>query len=432
VALAKWVQRALLKPNARLIVNAPPRHGKSELISHWLPTWYLEHWPEKQIILTSYGGDFASDWGKKVRDEFLMNTNCLTTLRTDSKAMGSWMTTKGGGMKTAGVGGPITGRGADLAIIDDPHKNWEEAMSATARERVKEWFNQTLYTRLEPGASIVLIQTRWHEDDLTGYLINNQEDDWEIIRFPAIAEEDNDLLGRVEGDALCPERYTSNRLRQIKKTLGTYAFAGLYQQRPAPLGGGMIQRDWFKYYDSLPDIIDNWVQTWDLTFKATGTSYVVGQVWARSGANYYLVDQSRAKMGFTEQLRAISVMSNRWPQATDKLIEDAADAQAVKSTLHNYIHGITLKPAKGSKEARLASISGIVESGNVYLPTKALYLDSFLSEVTLFPNGVNDDQVDAMTMALKHLSRFDSNLFTTDIQLSLAGEQASTWSAING
>jgi hypothetical protein len=143
-----------------------PTHN-SEFISHWLPTWYLDHWPEKQIILASYVGDFAATWGKKVRDEFLMNSFCQTKLRMDSRAVSSWLTVDGGGMKTAGVGGPITGRGANLVIIDDPHKNWEEAMSAQARERVVEWFNSTLYTRLEPNASIVVIQTRWHEADLS-------------------------------------------------------------------------------------------------------------------------------------------------------------------------------------------------------------------------------------------------------------------------
>lgn len=429
VELAKRVQKALMRPNARVIVNAPPRHGKSELVSHWLPTWYLEHWPQKQIILTSYGGDFASDWGKKVRDEFLMNPHCVTQLRTDSKAMGSWMTTQGGGMKTAGVGGPITGRGADLALIDDPHKNWEEAMSAVARERVKEWYDQTLYTRLEPDAAIVVIQTRWHEDDLTGYLLNNSADDWELIRFPALAEDDTDVLGRREDEALCPQRYSAERLSEIKKTLGSYAFAGLYQQRPAPMHGGMVKRDWFKYYDVLPEPMDDWIQTWDLTFKSTGTSYVVGQVWARKGSNCYLVDQTRDKLGFTDQVKAILLMSQRWPQAKTKLIEDAADAQAVKDTLQSTISGVVLHPARGSKEARLAAELGMIESGNVHLPSKAEYLDDFVSEVTIFPHGVNDDQVDAMTMAL---DRLNSNPIITDFSLPSAGVKVSEWSVLNG
>jgi predicted phage terminase large subunit-like protein len=421
--LADQVERVVRVPNGRLIINAPPRHGKSFLISHWLPTWYLDWYPEKRIIFCSYGGDFAADWGKKVRDEFIMNPKMWTQLRTDSKARGSWNTEQGGGMKCAGVGGPITGRGADLVIIDDPHKNWEEAMNAQTRARVIDWFNATLYTRLEPNAPIVLIQTRWHEHDLTGYLLEEHEDDWELIRLPAIAEEE-DILGRKEGEALCPERYTAERLRQMETTMGSYIFAGLYQQRPAPLQGGMVQKSWFKYYDSVPGNLDEVIQTWDLQFKATGTSYCVGQVWGRKGANMYLIDQKRAKMGFNDQVQAIKNMSSRYPEATTKYIEDAADAQAVKDTLKDTIPGIVLTPTKGSKEANLAAVVGIIESGNVYLPSKAEWLDSFLLELSTFPNATNDDQVDALSLALKRLK---SDVGSFDFSLAQSGARENPW-----
>jgi predicted phage terminase large subunit-like protein len=427
--MAKRIQRTVLKPNGRLILNAPPRHGKSFTTSHWLPTWYLDMWPKRRIGFTSYGGDFASDWGKSVRDEFLMNNNTWTKLRTDSKARGSWLTTEDGGMKCAGVGGPLTGRGFDLVIIDDPHKNWEEAMSPQARERVIEWFNATLYTRLEPGAVIIVIQTRWHESDLTGYLINEHRDDWEVIRYPALAEDDSDILGRKEGEALCPERFTAERLEDMKATMGSYIFAGLYQQRPAPLQGGMVSKDWFKFHEPAITAnnikFDEVIQTWDLQFKATGTSYVVGQVWGRKGADAYLLDQKRAKMGFNEQMRAIAVMSARWPDAHTKYIEDAADAQAVKSTLQNEIPGIVLLPAKGSKEANLAAVVGMIESGNVYLPLGVDWLESYLIELSTFPNAVNDDQVDATSMALKKLQK--NNASNILFNIPQTGTRESPW-----
>lgn len=399
-----------------------PTHN-SQYTSHWLPTWYLEHFPNKQIIFCSYGGDYASEWGRSVRDEISMNPKCIGRIRSDSKAVSNWQTVEGGGMKTAGVGGPITGRGADLVIIDDPHKNWAEAMSPQIREMIIDWFKATLYTRLEPNASIILIQTRWHEHDLSGYLLDDHEDDWELLRFPALAEKD-DILGRAEGEALCPERYSKKELEKIKRVVGSHVFAGLYQQRPAPLGGNILKKDWFRYWETLPAQFDEMIQSWDLAFKGTGTSYVVGQVWGRKGANYYLVDQIRDKMEFVEQLRQIQVLTKRWPGAVTKVIEDAADAQAVRSTLTNTVPGIVLQHVRGSKEARLAAVAGVFESGNVYLPAKAEWLDDFIFESTNFPGTANDDQVDAMSLAL---DRLIDDTFDTDIVLPNLGVRANPW-----
>jgi predicted phage terminase large subunit-like protein len=426
--LAQRLYPSLMRGGARIIVNAPPRHGKSEIVSHWLPTWYIERFPYKQIILASYGGEFAGEWGKKVRDEFAMNKYCCAKLRTDSRAVESWMTEDGGGMKTAGIGGPITGRGANLVILDDVHKNWEEAMSPVARERVIDWFNSTLYTRLEPNASIIQIATRWHEADLSGFLMDKHEDVWELIRFPALSEGDGDVLGRVEGEALCPERFPKEKLENIKKVVGSHIFAGLYQQRPAPLLGGIVKRDWFRYWDELPKDPDEFIQTWDLTFKATGTSYAVGQVWCRKGANCYLIDQVRGKMDFLEQQRQLKVMWKRYPGALDKILEDAADAQAVKSALDATVPGIILQRASGSKEARLSAVAGAIESGNVYLPRKAEWLDDFLQEVTTFPGTVNDDQVDAMSLALDRLVQ---KSYDVNLGLPMEGVRQNPWESMN-
>jgi predicted phage terminase large subunit-like protein len=402
--LASRIIGPLLAGNARIVINAPPRHGKSELISHWLPVWYLEHWPMNPIILASYGGDLAASMSRKIRDEFIMNPNCTVQLRTDSRATTDWLTMDGGGLKSAGVGGPITGRGAKLVIIDDPHKNWEEAMRADARERVVDWYKSTLYTRLEPNASIILVQTRWHEHDLSGYLIDSKKDNWTVLKYPAIAEEEHDIIKRNPGECLCPERYTVDTLNQIKERSGSHIFAGLYQQRPAPIFGGIIKKDWFKFYQDHFNAFDEWAQFWDLTFKATGTSYAVGQVWARKGVDYYIIDQVRKKMDFIEQIREITSLSNCYPLAMTKCIEDAADAQAVKATLDQAVPGILLVPARGSKEARLASVAGIIESGHVYLPANAPWIDDFIFELTSFPSTVNDDQVDACSHALSYFT----------------------------
>jgi predicted phage terminase large subunit-like protein len=380
-------------------------------------------------MINSYGGDLAYDFSRKVRGEFQNNPLCWTKMHPNSTSVARWHTQEGGGMIAAGVGGPITGRGAHLAIIDDPHKDFEEAMSPTYRKRVIDWYQGTFYTRLEPDASVILIQTRWHEEDLTGYLLENEPDKWKVVRFPALAEE-NDLLGRVEGEALCPERYKNHVLEEIRFTQGSYKFAGQFQQRPAPLEGGMVKKDWFKYYTELPENIDEWIQTWDLIFKPTGTSFVSGQVWCRSGANCYKVDRIKEKLEFTEQIRKIKDMSKKWPETTRKFIEDAADAQAVKSTLKSKVPGIILVPPKGSKEARLANVSGMIESGNVYLPRGASWLEDFLLEVCTFPNAANDDQVDAMTLALNHFNKSKVNV--CDIKLPTTGYRSNPWSAIHG
>jgi predicted phage terminase large subunit-like protein len=412
--LSSEILTEILKGGARIIVNAPPRHGKSEFCSKWLPTWYLDNFPERRVMINTYGAELAYDFSRKVRDEFLNNPLCWTKLNKESTSVARWHTVDGGGMIAGGVGGPITGRGADLGIIDDPHKDFDEAQSEAYRKRVIDWYQGTFYTRLEPNASVILIQTRWHEEDLTGHLLKNEPRKWKVIRFPALAEE-KDVLGRDEDEALCPERYPQAVIQEIHEVQGSYKFAGQFQQRPAPLEGGMVKKDWFGYYSELPKDLDEWIQTWDLTFKPTGTSYVSGQVWCRKGADYYKVDRIKEKLEFTEQVSKIKDMSRKWPETTRKLIEDAADAQAVKSTLKSKISGIILVPPKGSKEARLANVSGMIESGNVFLPRGAPWIEDFLLEVCNFPNAANDDQVDAMTLALNHFQKNKVN--SLDIEL---------------
>src|SRR5690348_3861723 len=198
----------------RLMVFMPPRHGKSELVSHYFPAWYLGTRPNRRVILTSYEADFAATWGRKVRDVLAEFGPTLygVRVRDDSSAANRWdLAEHTGGMVTAGVGGPITGRGADVLIIDDPVKNADDALSATMRERVWEWWRSTAYTRLEPSGAAVLVMTRWHEDDLAGRLLGEMEqggEHWEVLRLPAIAEEEDDALGRHPGEALWPQRFS--------------------------------------------------------------------------------------------------------------------------------------------------------------------------------------------------------------------------------
>lgn len=406
VHLAQTILPLLLAGNARVIVNAPPRHGKSELISHWLPCWYLDNWPNKRVMLCTYGSDFATDWGRKARDEATMNDLVSIDLKADSKAASAWATQQGGGMMTAGVGGPITGRGADLGVIDDPHKDWAEALSATRRETVTDWFSGTFYTRLEPGGSIVIIQTRWHESDLTGYLLEEHEDNWTLLSYPALSEGEGDILGRPKGAPLCPERYSADDLERFRKAIGSHKFAGLYQQRPYPLQGGIIKNEWFRYYVVPPKFFTTIIQSWDCAFKDTDTSdYVVGQVWGLNGADKYLLDQVRGRMSFTETCNAIKMMSTKWPKATRKLIEDKANGTAVIDALKRKISGMKPINPEGGKLVRVHAVEPQWESGNVWVPhpEQAPWIKQFREEVTGFPSLAHDDQVDAMSQALTYL-----------------------------
>ena len=395
----------------RLIVTEPPRHGKSELISRYFPAWYLGIFPDERIILTSYEADFAASWGRKARDtvEEFGGELFGIRVRQDSSAANRWdIEGHSGGMVTAGAGGPITGRGGNVIIIDDPFKNAEEANSKRIRDKVWEWYQSTLYTRLEPGGAIIIVMTRWHEDDLVGRLLNpeyGEVEDWEIINLPAVAEE-GDVLGREPGEALWPERYDLAELKRIKKTVGSYWWNALYQQRPSPPEGSIIKREWWRFYKEPPSNLDEVIQSWDCSFKETATgSYVVGQVWGRKGADKYLLDQFRARVDFTETLRAIKRLSAKWPAARLKLVEEAANGPAVIAALRSEVPGIVAVRPRGSKEARLHAVSPDIEAGNVYLPSGAPWVHDYIEELVAFPSGANDDQVDATSQALERLTR---------------------------
>lgn len=400
------ITKAINKGNARLIIQAPPRHGKSQLISKYLPPWFLNIWPDKRVILTSYAAEIAAGWGREVRNLLAENVDVLDVqLSEDSTAKAKWDTKYGGGMMTAGVGGPITGRGADLAIIDDPVKNWEDAISTVKRETAVNWFNSTFYTRLEPNASIIILMTRWHEGDLAGWLIDEHEDDWQVINMPAIAEE-NDVLGREVGQALCPERYDIDALKRILRAVKDRVFNSLYQQRPAAQEGNIIRRDWIKYYKVKPEYPDEIIQSWDFAIKDKETAdYTAGQVWARKGADMYLYDRVKEHAGFPKQIKMVKEMSAKYPDAYLKLIEDFANGSAIIAALEKEIFGLVPIRPSTDKMIRLVSVAAIWESGNVYLPDPSIapWVTAFVEEVCAFPNAKNDDEVDAMTQALNRL-----------------------------
>jgi hypothetical protein len=620
------ITEMIARGGGKLIVEMPPRHGKSELISHWVPTWFLDLYPHKRVILATYEAGFSATWGRKVRNEIQYNPNVSVELAADSTSASRWNTTAGGGMVTAGIGGPITGKGghlclhgntkvltqsgyrdikslklndlvwsynheeerlelkritnmaskyvsrtfeirthcgnriistpdhrfwtcgrgylepnalktsADLVtagistnqnslfcskmlflrrnfqknkvrlrkiiqqrlqrvllwkqmfkttsqlqesskmsymwrsnrkedsqilhnlqrkscqtdpkqssvqeevhcnkafdrikrwlqmpfmrnkeiknrssyrwfkkqhrsiksdnsmqelsqrtphegrdfiksinedsetkievhditvegnnnffaerilvhncIIDDPVKNWLEATSPTYQKRNIDWMKSTMRTRAEPGCVIVILQTRWHENDLAGQL---QAGDYgyEVIRIPALAEE-NDPLGREEDEPLCPDRYSKEDLLQTKHELGSQIWAAMYQQRPSPQEGDIFKRIWWRFYDELPDGITKKIQSWDPSRKEKKNSaYCVGQVWGVKGANFYLVDQFREKMGYRKSKKAVKRMNEKWPECDEKLMEDAANGTPLLDDLKEEIPGMIGIQPKG-------------------------------------------------------------------------------------
>lgn len=386
----------------------PPRHGKSELVSKYFPAWYLSRFPEKTFMLASYSGDFAGEWGRKVRELLEQHPELRVRLNPDSKAANRWNTDKGGGMYAAGVEGGQTGRGAHCLVIDDPIKNAAEAYSESNREAIWQWWQSTAYTRLEPDASVVVVMTRWHEDDLAGRLLRESAkggEQWTEIRFPAIAEGE-DVIGRVAGDPLFPLRYGLPELERIRLAVGPLVWSALYQQTPRPAGMRLYPETLWRFIPFRPsrDFFDYFVASWDCSFKdLMSSSYVVGQAWGFKGARAYLVDSVRGQWDFTRTCQEMLAFREAWPNTNAWYVEDKANGTAIITSLRGLIPGILPVEVHGSKQARAAAVQPFAAAGNVVLldPNRYPFVRTFIEELRDFPQGKNDDQVDAYSQALE-------------------------------
>lgn len=401
----------------RLLVTCPPRHGKSEMVSHWFPVWTLAVEPTHQIILASYEADFAAHWGRRCRTTIEELEPLLgIRIRDDSRAANRWQTPEGGGMTTAGVGGAITGRGGHVLICDDPVKNAEEASSETIRQNTWDWWQTTFLTREQPpglGAEtiVVLVMTRWHEDDLAGRLM--REDDfatkWRHVNLPAFAEP-HDALDRAPDEPLWPEMFDEAWLREKRKEIGSRPFTALFQQRPAPPEGAGIPRNAWRYYDEDPAEVaascDEIIWSWDPTFKELDSSdFFAGQCWGRRGDQFFGIEGVSERMGPTRGMKAIEEAYERWPQTKRVAIEETAAGSAICEMLERAIPGKILRiTPKGSKEVRLnwavGAAAPLVEAGQVYLPRNATWAKKLVEQAANFPHGAHDDDVDAFTQGI--------------------------------
>jgi predicted phage terminase large subunit-like protein len=430
--IARAVRRAIAKSRGRLLVEIPPQHGKSTLVSRYAPSWYLSLNPLGRVILVSYAANYAAEWGRAVRNTIEEHAPELgVSVARDSSAADRWRTTAGGGMWTAGLDGQVTGRGADVLILDDLIKNYQAAHSPTGRQQIKDLYTTVLRPRLAPTGSVIVPMTRWHVDDPIGWLLDLEEqggDHWEVVRLPAIAEEheawdlgNGEVWEREEGDALWPEQYDAESLEATRTSgMSRYQFVALYQQRPSPPEGAIVNRDWWMRWTHLPDRCDEWLLSVDTTFKdSDGTDYVTIGAWARKGGSFYLVDMIRARMNYPAFKAALVDFAAKWPQCRRKLIEDKANGPAVIAELKQSMSGLVPRNPRDSKLGRAHAVSGLIEARNVYLPAsdghwypgesldgpaphKAPWVLDFIEEWAEFTGDDkgHDDQVDMTTQAL--------------------------------
>lgn len=395
----------------RVLISLPPRHGKSWFVSQWLPVWFLSMWPDKRVLLSTYEANFAATWGRRARNIVKDKGGRVGLfLADDATASNNWSTTEEGGMVTAGVGGPITGKGAHLGIIDDPHKNWQEAQSVTTIKMIHEWFDSTFYTRLEPGGSIVVMHTRWCEQDLIGYLLREKaQDGWFHIRIPALAEEyhgEEDILGRAIGEALCPQRYDVKALTRIKDNMSAQMWAALFQQRPSPLEGSIFLRGNWKYY-TIPPPCHFIAQSWDTASKTNWDSaYTVCQTWGVSDKSMVLLDQYRGKLEYPQLRRQVDVQYLKH-RPNVILIEDRDSGQAlIQSLKQETTYPVVPIYPDMDKVIRAQAVSPMQESGRCLIPNvsqNTLWVGDFVENCATFPNGVWRDEIDSMTQALAYL-----------------------------
>ena len=411
--LAEKLQGIVSGKLKRLMISMPPRHGKTELASIRFGPWYLGHNPTHKVVQATYAAEFAEENAKYSR-------NIVATpefknvfgfgLASDSKAVSRWQTDKGGTYYAVGVGGPLTGKGANCLIIDDPHKNRAEAESPVMRKNVLDWFKSTAYTRLEKNGSVIVIMTRWHEGDLVGSLLKSNEK-WDYISLPAIAEEDEKY--RRQGDPLWSSKFDLAALNNIRETIGSREWISLYQQRPSAAEGEIFKREWWKFYRAVP-IFEKIVHSWDTAFKkGLENDFSVCTVWGVAQNGYYLLYRWKKRVEFPELKRTVVSLFHQIP-GHEILIEDKASGQSLVQELQRETK-LPIIPYKidGDKVARAYAVTPIIESGNVYLPEEADWLLDYIDTLAAFPNAIHDDDVDSTTQALSACQNRTSYSFMT-------------------
>ena len=395
----------------RLIINMPPRHTKSEFASYLLPAWFLGKFPHKKVIQTSHTAELAVGFGRKVRNlvdsEVYNNIFPNLALQADSKAAGRWNTSKGGDYFAIGVGGAVTGKGADVLIIDDPHSEQEAAMAASNPEvydKVYEWYTSGPRQRLQPGGAIVIVMTRWAARDLTGQVLKSAAqrtgEDWEVIEFPAILP---------SGNPLWPQFWSLTELEALREELPNAKWQAQYQQNPVGNESAIVKRDWWKWWEKDdPPACEYILQSWDTAFEKTQRAdYSAGTTWGifsceedNFAPNIILLNTYKKRVEFPELKRDVLREYNEYEPDSMIVEKKASGAPLIYDLRAMGVPVQEYTPSKGQdKIARLNSVSDIIASGKVWVP-RTRWAEELVDEVAAFPSGEHDDLVDATTLAL--------------------------------
>ena len=410
--MAKVFEQIARGEKKRVIINMPPRHTKSEFASFLLPAWFLGKYPHKKIIQTSNTAELAVGFGRKVRNlvdseqyaKIFPNVN----LRSDSKAAGRWATNSGGEYFAIGVGGTVTGKGADLLIIDDPHSEQEAALAATSPEifdKVYEWYTSGPRQRLQPGGSIVVVMTRWSKKDLTGRIIQSSidkegNDDWEVIDFPAILP---------SGNPLWPEFWSLQELEALRSELPAGKWNAQYQQSPTSEEGAIIKREWWRIWEpERPPVCEFIIQSWDTAFtKSERSDYSACTTWGvfykdenPNDPNVILLDAFKKRMEFPELKEKAFNHYKEWEPDAFIVEAKASGAPLIFELRAMGIPVSEFTPSRGNdKMVRINSVSDLFASGKVWAPSTR-WADELIEEMAAFPNSDHDDLVDSTTQAL--------------------------------
>jgi predicted phage terminase large subunit-like protein len=443
----------------RLIVSAPPRHGKSQLMSVWYPTWRLAHRPTDTIGIICHTHALARDFGLEIRTHLLEYFPEIgIELAEDSKAAARWRTKQGGGVLAFGVDGAPIGVGFNCLISDDVFPNAVVAESDVSSDAAWRQYQWVAYSRMEPKSTIIVTHQRWNDRDLIGRLLAAQGrgpksegyDNWRVVTFPALAEP-NDPLGRQVGEALWPARYDEGELERVRVSQGDYAFAAMQQQRPSPKGGGVFRNSLWNYWvprgmandlgpvrvdgrecevRELPDTWDAQIQSWDCNYLSSvrsmemgrDTDPVAGHVWGRSGPNYFLIDRVWGRFGLDQTIHHVRAMTVKHPAADAKLIENTANGPSVMARLKNEVGGFIAINPRGSKisrvrqiheattedqkNARALTMESALQSGNFFIPHPSFYpwAEEYRNLMGKFPKDGKDD-TDATSQAWAYLTR---------------------------
>lgn len=410
----QYIQRALQQVTEgrvnRLMLFLPPRHGKSEMVTVRYSAWRLENKPTTRVIVAAYNASLAVKFSRKIRRIVSRRIG----LSTDKKAADDWETAadaqgQAGGVRAAGVGGGLTGTGADLIVIDDPVKSREEANSKVYRDKVYDWYTDDLFSRREPGCAIVLIMTRWHEDDLAGRILNSEDGkNWKVIKLPAMAEE-NDPLGRRLGEALCPARYDLPALEEIKIVEGK-SWWGLYQQRPQEQEGSTFKRSWFERVQ-MPPVFDAIVRWWDSGATKDGGDYTAGVLIGKLGKTYYVVDVKYGQWSTGERDRVMRQTASEDVAKYPNVVQwrEQEPGSAGKDTTVYFVQNMDgyaarCEPSTGDKVVRAGPLASAAEYGMVKVNKEGTWYEAWIDQLTTFPNGAHDDMVDGTASGFNKLT----------------------------